>query len=228
MNISSGALLTTTINQSTSECILNAFQGWRKHHQQFITSLENHSSSSSSSSSLRENFKKPHPPVVVWILEHQYTEAGLSWSSLKGNDGILGHLLRSYNKRHDLPENEQFQLRLQLITRSECGDLEPGLFDDDDINYQLRAYDNLVEEFDEDAYRGPGLPPPTKAELAAAEIIEPEDYINLSLPSYDTDDKLCNEPDLTNWSIDFSSLLPNENILMHGKPFDQNVEPTGN
>jgi hypothetical protein len=198
MNISSGALLTTTINQSTSECILNAFQGWRKHHQQFITSLENHSSSSSSSSSLRENFKKPHPPVVVWILEHQYTEAGLSWSSLKGNDGILGHLLRSYNKRHDLPENEQFQLRLQLITRSECGGLD-GFFDDDDVD-----------------------------EMNEADIVDAEDYINLSLPSYDTDDKPCNEPDLTNWSIDFSTLLPDENILMQGKPFDQNVEPTGN
>jgi hypothetical protein len=72
----------------------------------------------------------PAPPVVVWILEHEYTDAGISWADLKGRDGRLAKVLQRYNNCSIIPIDHRFQLRVQLIKRVESGSGDP--FDDYD------------------------------------------------------------------------------------------------
>jgi hypothetical protein len=87
-------------------------------------------------------------PVLIWVLEHQYTESNLSWQHLKGNDRSIAQLLKAYNSSAHVPFGQRLQLRLQMIHRTQTGSSNNDHADED-------------EDFDgdtEDAFRLTGLP----------------------------------------------------------------------
>ena len=85
------------------------------------------------------------PPKIAWLLEHQYSPAGLSFSALKGADAAKARVLVQAAAR------VQFATHLGIIHIGESGAAEP----DEDYFYRSRRnryrdYDDREEEDDDE------------------------------------------------------------------------------
>jgi hypothetical protein len=95
---------------------------------------------------LEQTFKKSDAPAkLTWLLEHQYSPAGLSFSGLKGKDAALAKVVRLAARRAGLA------LHLGMVHIEESGAAEPYF----DTDYRRRRYyddDDTVEESDTDEF----------------------------------------------------------------------------
>jgi hypothetical protein len=94
---------------------------------------------------LKEAFAAPRAPAkLAWLLEHQYSPAGLSFAGLKGEDAALAKVLRAAAKRADCA------VHLGIVHIEETGPAEPDY--ESGRNYgrrgRWRNYDD--EEVEED------------------------------------------------------------------------------
>jgi hypothetical protein len=95
---------------------------------------------------LEETFKKANAPAkLAWLLEHQYSPAGLSFSGLKGRDAALAKVVRHAARRAECA------LHLGIVHIEESGSAEPYF----DMDYGRvprggRCYDDddMVEDAD--------------------------------------------------------------------------------
>jgi len=102
---------------------------------------------------LERTFKKSNAPVkLAWLLEHQYSPAGLSFSGLKGRDAALAQVLRHSAQRAGCV------LHLGIVHIEESGAAEPRFdmdygrsrrwrrrYDDDDM---IKSAESGDDEFD--------------------------------------------------------------------------------
>ena len=108
---------------------------------------------------LERTFKKSNAPVkLAWLLEHQYSPAGLSFSGLKGRDAALAQVLRHSAQRAGCV------LHLGIVHIEESGAAEPRFdmdygrsrrwrrhYDDDDMIEGAESGDDefeVIEVFD--------------------------------------------------------------------------------
>jgi len=104
---------------------------------------------------LEQTFKKSDAPAkLAWLLEHQYSPAGLSFSALKGRDAALAKMVRQAAQRADVA------LHLGIVHIEESGSAEPyfdgdygrdrrwGRYDDDGVEYAEADEFEVIEGFD--------------------------------------------------------------------------------
>ncbi len=94
---------------------------------------------------LERAFGKPgEPSKLVWLLEHQYSPAGLSFSGLKGQDAALAKVLRRAAARAECA------MHLGIVHIEESGAAEPYFDEDYGKGRRSRRYDDMDEEIEEE------------------------------------------------------------------------------
>jgi predicted 2-oxoglutarate/Fe(II)-dependent dioxygenase YbiX len=89
------------------------------------------------------------PSNLIYILEHQYSAAGLRFKNLKGTDAAIAQLMKKAE------DDGLFEIHLATYTKTESGSVEGGYYsgydmsDVDDITHALEDWINSSDDIEE-------------------------------------------------------------------------------